>query len=79
MKNPLFLTIALSLLVSCGHSRKEPPANDDASVMVCTGRYSERYHDHKCRGLKSCKGEVITLTFAEAEKDGYTACGYYYK
>jgi hypothetical protein len=29
--------------------------------------------------LKKLKGEIITVTLGEAEKSGYTACGYCYK
>jgi hypothetical protein len=79
MKKKLLLSILLTFSLSRGNSKKEVPQNDSAGVMLCTGRYSKRYHDHKCRGLKSCKGEIITVTLVEAKNDGYTACGYCYK
>jgi predicted nucleic acid binding AN1-type Zn finger protein len=79
MKKTLLLTLLFILPLSCGNSKKAPPQSNNATVKVCTGKYSKRFHDHHCRGLKSCKGEIITVTLGEAEKGGYTACGYCYK
>jgi hypothetical protein len=78
MKKTLFLTIIFLLpLFGSGEASNVP--QQETKVLVCTGKYAKRYHSHKCRGLKSCKGEILTVTLAKAKKDGYTPCGYCYK
>jgi hypothetical protein len=80
MKSKILLSsIIFIFTLSCGDSKKAVPQNDDTIVKICTGRYSKRFHDHRCRGLKSCKGEIREITLSEAQERGYTACGYCYK
>lgn len=59
---------------------KQPtPSSHYDEVYVCTGKYSKRFHsDEDCRGLQSCRGEIITMSIEEAEDYGLTPCGYCY-
>jgi hypothetical protein len=79
MKKVFLFTLLLIAPLACGNSKKAVPHDNTATVMICTGKYAKRFHDHKCRGLKSCKGEIRTVTLEKAKRGGYTACGYCYK
>ena len=47
------------------------------TVHVCKSTGAKRYHpNEKCRGLKQCTHEVVTMTVKEAEGKGLTLCGY---
>lgn len=49
-----------------------------ATVLICTGKYSKRYHNSQCRGMKACKGEQKKVSLSDAKKIGLTPCGYCY-
>jgi hypothetical protein len=78
MKTNIVILILFAVL-SCSGSESKIPTDPNTKVMICTGGHSKRYHAHKCRGLKSCKGEVRKITLAEAKRMNRTACGYCYK
>lgn len=50
----------------------------EATVLICTGKYSKRYHNSICRGMKACKGERQKVSLSDAKKMGLTKCGYCY-
>ncbi len=53
-----------------------------STVLICTGKYSKRYHkveNPECRGLKSCTGELKKVPVMDAKKKGLTACGFCYR
>lgn len=50
----------------------------EQTVIICTGKYSKRYHNSICRGMKACKGERQTVSLSDAKKMGLTKCGYCY-
>ena len=87
---PTLLLFVLLAIVSCGSDNKrttpvgvsgvryiEPEKSGD--VYVCTGRYAKRFHnDEECKGLQSCRSEIVTMSIEEAENLGLTPCGYCY-
>lgn len=93
MKKTLLL-FALLAIVSCGetkekeisqkettteHRETETKATHYDEVYVCTGKYAKRYHcDEYCRGLQSCRSEIVVMSIEEAEDYGLTPCGYCY-
>lgn len=47
------------------------------TVYVCSGAKGKKYHLRAdCRGLSSCQHKVGKMTLAEAQKRGYTLCGW---
>lgn len=70
----LLLLLLLFPLVSSGETYQSDP-----TVIICTGKYSKRYHNSMCRGMNACKGEVKKVKLSEARKFGLTSCGYCYK
>jgi thioredoxin-related protein len=60
-------------------SNKMIESDAEQTVIICTGKYSKRYHNSMCRGMKSCRGEQKKVSLSEAKKLGLTACGYCYK
>jgi hypothetical protein len=76
MKKILLLTFLFSLSVSSTFVAQQ---QSEQYVLVCTGKYSKKYHSYNCKGLKKCKGETKKITLSEAKKDGKTQCGYCYK
>lgn len=58
------------------HSTLSNKANTEATVLICTGKYSKRYHNSMCKGMKACKGERKRVSLSDAKKMGLTACGY---
>lgn len=77
------LFFALLAIVSCGGSKEKGKENTrslhDDEVYVCTGKYAKRFHcDEDCKGLRSCRSEIITMSIEEAEDYGLTPCGYCY-
>ena len=46
-------------------------------VYICNSRAAKKYHlNHNCPSLDNCKSEVISITLAEAKKDGRSLCGF---
>lgn len=46
-----------------------------ASVYICTGETSTKYHcDQNCHGLSNCSGEIDEVSKDEAEEMGRTPC-----
>ncbi len=44
---------------------------NETYVYICTGPKSSKYHNtDKCRGLKSCSGEVKKVTLKKAKEMG---------
>ncbi len=68
MKKVIYFLLALALSISF----KAP----DEKVYVCHSSTSVAYHENKeCRGLDSCKHEIIYITKKEAiENHGKRAC-----
>ena len=51
--------------------------NTEKDVYLCNTKGGKKYHFTKdCRGLGSCKGEIIKVTLTEAKEKGKTVCGY---
>ena len=77
---PAFLLFAMLAIASCGGTKeKENRKLRYDEVYVCTGKYAKRFHcDEDCKGLQSCRGEIITMSIEEAEDYGLTPCGYCY-
>ena len=83
MKKGTLLLFALLAIASCGGSKEKGTENTqvlhDDEVYVCTGRYAKRFHcDEDCRGLQSCRSEIVIMSIEEAEDYGLTPCGYCY-
>lgn len=62
-----------------GYSTLSNKANTETTVLICTGKYSKRYHNSMCKGMNACKGERKRVSLSDAKKMGLTACGYCYK
>lgn len=89
MKHTLLL-FALLAIIGCNGERKNThispfgvisaaPKDNSSDVYVCTGRYAKRYHcDEECKGLQSCRSEIVVMSIEEAEDYGLTPCGYCY-
>lgn len=93
MKKTLLL-FALLAIVSCGGTKEketsqknrtteyretETKATQYDEVYVCTGKYAKRFHcDEDCKGLQSCRSEIVIMSIEEAEDHGLTPCGYCY-
>ena len=79
MKHTLLL-FAMLAIASCGGTKeKENRKLHYGEVYVCTGKYAKRFHcDEDCKGLQSCRSEIITMSIEEAEDYGLTPCGYCY-
>ena len=46
-------------------------------VYICNSRAAKKYHlNHNCPSLDNCKSEVVSITLAEAKKDGRSLCGF---
>ena len=74
----LAVVIATLGLYSCTEV-KASEQKKEAKVYICTGKYAKRYHrDSDCRGLGSCKGDVVLVPLSTAKKQGKTPCGYCY-
>lgn len=44
-------------------------------VFICTGKSSKRYHNTmSCRGLQSCRGDILKVTKEKAIEMGRTPC-----
>lgn len=80
MKKNTLLLFAMFAIVSCGGSKeKENKKLHYDEVYVCTGRYAKRFHcDEDCKGLQSCRGDIVVMSIEEAEDYGLTPCGYCY-
>ena len=51
--------------------------NSDASVYICKGKYSKRYHYNKsCRGLANCSIETYKVSLPIAKGLRRTVCGW---
>lgn len=80
MKTKIFLLTILFLLPVFGSGEQTSvQQKDDPTVIICTGKYSKRYHAYMCKGMKACKGDVKKVKLSEARKKGLTPCGYCYK
>jgi hypothetical protein len=92
-KNIVSYTIilfALLAIIGCNGERKNThispfgvisaaPKDNSNDVYVCTGRYAKRFHcDEDCKGLRSCRGDIVVMSIEEAEDYGLTPCGYCY-
>ena len=82
MKRIILLFVLLAI-VSCGgfkeKGKESVRALHDDRVYVCTGRYAKRFHcDEDCKGLRSCRSEIVLMSVKEAEDCGLTPCGYCY-
>lgn len=68
MKTLLISFIAGFLLAS---------STPDATVYICNGPESKKYHfKEDCRGLKSCSTKIEKTTLKEAKEKGRTLCGW---
>lgn len=71
MKKTLLILFMISM-ISCNQNGEK--------VIVCTGKYSKRYHSSVlCKGIKNCKGSIKMITLNKAIESGKTACGYCYR
>ena len=44
-------------------------------VYVCTGKHAKCYHSTpRCKGLETCKGEIVRMTLDEAQQKGKRPC-----
>lgn len=51
-----------------------------ATVYICTGPQSKRYHKTaRCRGLNSCSEDIKAVSLDYARSIGRTPCGWCYK
>lgn len=49
----------------------------ETNVFVCGSSGSKKYHlKENCRGLSSCKQEVVKTTLKKAQGYGLTLCGW---
>jgi len=50
------------------------------NVYICTGKYAKSYHNSKeCKGIKSCKSQIKTITFKQAVDLKHKPCKICYK
>ncbi len=67
------------IILTCGSFN-----NDSGYHLICTGPYAKSYpkdYDVRsayCRGLKSCRGEILRLKAEEAKKLRPDPCDYCY-
>ncbi|MDR1884531.1 MAG: hypothetical protein LBR26_17420 [Prevotella sp.] len=76
------LTIILLFLVFssfAGSDKQSPTKKQETTVLICTGKYSKRYHSFQCKGMNTCKGEQKKVSLATAKEMGRTPCKYCYK
>lgn len=64
------------VISSIKHSTLSDTAITESTVLICTGKFSKRYHNSMCKGMKTCKGERKRVSLSDAKKMGLTACGY---
>ena len=76
-KSLLLLFFFLLPILSSGETKETQ--QKETTVITCTGKYSKRYHNKICKGMKNCKGETKKVPLSEAKKQGLTPCGYCYK
>ena len=79
MKTLAIITLSLLLSSFVNSENNKAVKETGSTVLICTGKYSKRYHNSHCRGMKSCKGDKKKVSLSEAKKMGLTACGYCYK
>ena len=81
MKKILFISalfISMLGIYACTNANASEQKKE-AKVYICTGKYAKRYHKYSdCKGLGSCKGEVLLIPISTAKKQGKTPCGYCY-
>src|SRR5687767_1059554 len=61
----LALVITLASLSSYAQSNE---------VIICNGKYSERYHSRVCSGLNNCRGGLEKVTLKKAKELRRTPC-----
>lgn len=76
MKKYLLLS-AILLLPVIGSGEPQTP-QQEKTVIICTGKYSKRYHSKICKGMRNCKGDTKKVSLSEAKAAGLTPCGYCY-
>ncbi|MDR3059515.1 MAG: hypothetical protein LBU84_15440 [Prevotella sp.] len=79
MKSLAVITMFFVLSSFASSGNNKPVEEAETTVLICTGKYSKRYHNSQCRGMKSCRGDKKKVSLSEAKKMGLTACGYCYK
>lgn len=78
MRHALLL-FAMLAIASCGGTETKGKKLHYDDVFVCTGKYAKRFHcDEDCKGLQSCRREIVVMSIEEAEDLGLTPCGYCY-
>ena len=46
-------------------------------VYICSGAKGKKYHLRAdCRGLSHCSHRVVKMKLSDAEKEGWTLCGF---
>ncbi|WP_259069921.1 hypothetical protein HDF24_25210 [Mucilaginibacter sp. X4EP1] len=47
------------------------------TVYICKGAKGKRYHLRAdCRGLSNCQHKIVKMTLEDAQKNGFTLCGW---
>jgi len=78
--NPKILLLSIFFLLPLlGSGEVKETKQKEETVIICTGKYAKRYHNHICKGMKNCKGETKKVKLSEAKAMGLTPCGYCYK
>jgi hypothetical protein len=52
---------------------------DTATVLLCTGPYATKYHNHVCNGLLRCKADQVRVRLTDAQQKGFQACKWCFK
>lgn len=74
----IVVVIATLGLNSCTEV-KASEQNKEEKVYICTGKYAKKYHKYSdCKGLGSCKGDILLIPLSTAKKQDKTPCGYCY-
>ncbi len=68
----LMLIAGMSGIVSVDAQDYDASAS---KVWICVSPNAKRYHrDYDCKGLQSCKHDIIEVSVAEAQDRGLTKC-----
>ncbi|MDR1884251.1 MAG: hypothetical protein LBR26_15945 [Prevotella sp.] len=79
MKTLTVMLLSLFLTSFAGGGNDKAAKEPEATVLICTGKYSKRYHNSMCQGMNACKGEQKKVSLTTAKKMGLTPCGICYK
>ena len=68
--------LMLPMMLCCSSSGSgENAGSGEKTVYICTGKSAKKYHKSpRCKGLRSCKGDIVEVELSRAEAMGKTPC-----